>query len=109
MRVSRTPLLERFAHRLRRSTHVQRTIARSSRSHSQHTITADVSTLVTGLLISDLTELISIGCLTLCAKLAPATPTPPLSDDKFLARLTELWSFCTPSPCDSSPARDADA
>ena len=94
-----------FAHRQLRSAHVLRTIARSTSSRSLHNITANVSTLVTGLLISDLTDLISIGCLTLCAKLAPALPALPLSDEKFLARLTELWSFCKPaslqiSPCD---------
>ncbi|KAI5481398.1 HbrB-like family protein [Pseudohyphozyma bogoriensis] len=73
------------------TTHVQRTIARcqnQNRSRSSQPI--DTATLVTALLIADLTELISIGCLTLTSKL---TPSDALTDEKFLARLNELWLF----------------
>lgn len=48
---------------------------------------------MTGILTSSLTDLISIGCLTLTAKLSPAPPAQNLTDEKFLARLNELWSF----------------
>lgn len=52
-----------------------------------------MSSLVTGLLIADLSELINIGCLTLSGKLAPSPPAAPLANEHFLLRLNEMWSF----------------
>ncbi|KAM0748709.1 hypothetical protein T439DRAFT_349406 [Meredithblackwellia eburnea MCA 4105] len=76
--------------------HVQRTFQRvqlSSRPKTTAPLSSNVTTLVTGLLIADLSELINIGCLTLGGKLAPSPPAPPLTDEHFLIRLNEVWSF----------------
>ncbi|KAK4701973.1 hypothetical protein P7C70_g4252, partial [Phenoliferia sp. Uapishka_3] len=76
--------------------HVQRTFARcqqSTKSRAAAPTSSDVSSLVTGYLTADLSELISIGCLTLAGKLAPSPPAVPLADEQFLLRLNELWSF----------------
>lgn len=48
---------------------------------------------MTGLITADLTDLIRIGLVTLANKLAPLTPARPLSDEKLLARLNEIWLF----------------
>ncbi|GAA5879264.1 hypothetical protein JCM1840_004674 [Sporobolomyces johnsonii] len=79
-------------------THVQRTFARCqgttrSRYQTTHTTSLDLSSLVTGLLIADLTELIRIGCTTLSTKLSPLAPAQPLADDQLLSRLNEVWLF----------------
>ena len=89
------------------STHVQRTFARIStttktRYHPGKNPSLDLSSLVTGLLIADLTDLIRIGCSTLSTKLSPP-PNPSitplisapggLSDLKLLERLNEIWLF----------------
>ncbi|GAA5931557.1 hypothetical protein JCM1841_005546 [Sporobolomyces salmonicolor] len=79
-------------------THVQRTFARCqsttrSRYQTAHTPSLDLSSLVTGLLIADLTELIRIGCTTLSTKLSPLAPAQPLADDQLLSRLNEVWLF----------------
>ncbi|SGY61559.1 BQ5605_C007g04570 [Microbotryum silenes-dioicae] len=71
---------------------IQRTFARtSSRPTASHTPSSNLSTLVTGLLVEDLTDLLTTGFLTLSSKLSP--PNAPLPDDKFLHRLDETWAF----------------
>ncbi|GAA5939572.1 HbrB domain-containing protein [Sporobolomyces koalae] len=89
--------------------HVQRTFARATstnrtRYHSTKNPSLDLSSLVTGLLIADLTDLIRIGCSTLSTKLSPPTTTTTttntntttsgsLSDRKLIERLNEIWLF----------------
>ncbi|BGP18600.1 hypothetical protein JCM10213v2_006666 [Rhodosporidiobolus nylandii] len=75
--------------------HVQRTFARfqtSSRSRGQQP-SLDASSLITGLLAAELTDLIRLGCNTLSAKLSPPSPAFPLSDGRLLSRLNEIWLF----------------
>ncbi|GAA5897456.1 HbrB domain-containing protein [Sporobolomyces salmoneus] len=92
-------------------THVQRTFARAAstttnrpRYHSTKNPSLDLSSLVTGLLIADLTDLVRIGCSTLSTKLSPPTsmgnpPNSPspiptiLTDQKLVERLNEIWLF----------------
>ncbi|ORY75964.1 HbrB-like-domain-containing protein [Leucosporidium creatinivorum] len=76
-------------------THVQRTFTRcqSSASRNAQNPSADLSSLVTGLLIADLSELLRMGTTTLSGKLSPLAPAQPLSDEKFLLRLNETWLF----------------
>lgn len=58
-----------------------------------------MSSLVAGLITADLTDLIRIGLITLANKLSPAMASSstltgnPLSDQKLLARLNEIWLF----------------
>ena len=55
-----------------------------------------MSSLVTGLITADLTDLIRIGLVTLSNKLSPPMTSSiirPISDDKLLARLNEIWLF----------------
>lgn len=66
--------------------HMRRTISR----HTPRSKVLDAS-LVTGLLVSDLTSLIAMGCLTISSTLSPAPPSPLLSDDQFLAQLDKVW------------------
>ncbi|GAA5823185.1 hypothetical protein JCM11251_007514 [Rhodosporidiobolus azoricus] len=76
--------------------HVQRTFTRyqssSVRLRSQQP-SVNISTLVTGLLTAELTDLIRLGCATLASKLAPPSPAFPLSNDRLLSRLNEIWLF----------------
>ncbi|GAA6021584.1 hypothetical protein JCM11491_000266 [Sporobolomyces phaffii] len=89
-------------------THVQRTFARVSATTTSHSSTRyrssstahpslDLASLVTGLLIADLTDLVRIGCSTLATKLsrpADATATTgPRDDAKLVDRLNEIWLF----------------
>lgn len=48
---------------------------------------------MTGLITADLTDLIRIGLVTLANKLSPANLTGPISDERLLARLNEIWLF----------------
>ncbi|GAA6029182.1 hypothetical protein JCM8097_001640 [Rhodosporidiobolus ruineniae] len=77
-------------------THVQRTFTRcqtsATRSRQQQP-SLNLSSLVTGLLTAELTDLIHLGCATLSAKLTPPSPAFPLSDDRLLSRLNEIWLF----------------
>ncbi|BGP10050.1 hypothetical protein JCM10049v2_005933 [Rhodotorula toruloides] len=77
-------------------THVQRTFARcqTSRVRLQGQLpSVNLSSLVTGLLVADLTDLIRTGLTTLANKLSPLAPAPPLNDDRLLSRLNEIWLF----------------
>ncbi|GAA6000650.1 uncharacterized protein JCM10292_000527 [Rhodotorula paludigena] len=78
-------------------THVQRTFARyqsrSRLSSSGNTPSLDLSSLVTGLVVADLTDLIRTGLTTLAHKLSPLAPAVPLSNDRLLSRLNEIWLF----------------
>lgn len=79
-------------------THVQRTFLRCQSSRPAFAPTnpsLNMSSLVTGLITADLTDLIRIGLVTLSNKLSPpmTSTTRPISDDKLLARLNEIWLF----------------
>ncbi|BGP02009.1 HbrB [Rhodotorula toruloides ATCC 204091] len=77
-------------------THVQRTFARcqTSRVRLQGQLpSVNLSSLVTGLLVADLTDLIRTGLTTLANKLSPLAPALPLNDDRLLSRLNEIWLF----------------
>ncbi|GEM10611.1 hbrB-like family protein [Rhodotorula toruloides] len=77
-------------------THVQRNFARcqSSRVRLQNQLSSvNLSSLVTGLLVADLTDLIRTGLTTLATKLSPLAPALPLNDEKLLSRLNEIWLF----------------
>ncbi|GAA6046973.1 hypothetical protein JCM3770_003458 [Rhodotorula araucariae] len=76
-------------------THVQRRFAltQSVRQRAQPNPSVDGASLVTGLVIADLTDLIRMGLTTLAHKLAPPAPASALGDDRLLARLNEIWLF----------------
>ncbi|GAA5986126.1 hypothetical protein JCM10908_006421 [Rhodotorula pacifica] len=86
-------------------THVQRTFLRCQSSRpafapSANPPSLNLSSLVTGLITADLTDLIRIGLVTLANKLSPpsaatttSSETRPISDEKLLARLNEIWLF----------------
>ncbi|BGP42226.1 hypothetical protein JCM10449v2_006231 [Rhodotorula kratochvilovae] len=75
--------------------HVQRRFAlsQSARQRAQPTPSVDASSLVTGLVTADLTDLIRMGLTTLGHKLAPPAPAPALGNERLLARLNEIWLF----------------
>ncbi|GAA5876610.1 hypothetical protein JCM3774_005999 [Rhodotorula dairenensis] len=78
-------------------THVHRTFLRCQSSRpafAPSNPSLNLSSLVTGLITADLTDLIRIGLVTLANKLSPADSTRgPISDEKLLARLNEIWLF----------------
>lgn len=75
------------------STHIERTFNRQSSRSTKAQRQADKAALVAGLILADLNELVSIGCLTLTLKLVPNADVDHLPDDLLLLRLNELWSF----------------
>ena len=93
------PESPRLTVRLFGRTHVQRTFLRCQSSRPAFAPTnpsLNMSSLVTGLITADLTDLIRIGLVTLSNKLSPpmtSSTTRPISDDKLLARLNEIWLF----------------
>ncbi|GAA5876935.1 hypothetical protein JCM8547_006314 [Rhodosporidiobolus lusitaniae] len=77
-------------------THVQQTFTRFQSSTSRvrpQQPSLNASSLVTGLITAELTDLIRLGCATLSAKLSPPSPAFPLSDERLLSRLNEVWLF----------------
>ena len=77
------------------TSHVQRRFAqsKSARQRSANNPSVNVASLVTGLIIADLTDLIRTGLTTLAHKLAPPAPAQPLDNGRLLARLNEVWLF----------------
>ncbi|GAA5922046.1 hypothetical protein JCM3775_003474 [Rhodotorula graminis] len=77
------------------TSHVQRRFAQSqsARQRSANNPSVNVASLVTGLIIADLTDLIRVGLTTLAHKLAPPPPAQPLDNGRLLARLNEVWLF----------------
>ncbi|GAA5843028.1 hypothetical protein JCM9279_001834 [Rhodotorula babjevae] len=77
------------------TSHVQRRFAQSqsARQRSANNPSVNVASLVTGLIIADLTDLIRTGLTTLAHKLAPPAPAQPLDNGRLLARLNEVWLF----------------
>jgi len=77
------------------TSHVQRCFAQSqsARQRSANNPSVNVASLVTGLIIADLTDLIRTGLTTLAHKLAPPAPAQPLDNGRLLTRLNEVWLF----------------